>query len=198
MELRIQIILGSTREGRFSEKAGAYIFEELKKREGIQAELIDLRDWPLPFYDQPFTPSSATGPYSHDIANKWKEKVGEADGYIIILPEYNHGYPAVLKNALDWVFNEWNNKPIGFVSYGSAMGTRSVEQMRQVAVELQMVPIRNAVHLPVEVLRALRAAENPLDPELWESLREPLDKVNGFFDQLLWWARVLKPAREQK
>ncbi len=194
--LKILIILGSTREGRFSEKPGRYMFDELSKVTGVEAELIDLREWNLPFYDQSAPPSSIKVPYTHDIANTWKAKVGEADAFIIIAPEYNHGYPAVLKNALDWVYKEWNNKPIGFVSYGSAMGTRSVEQLRQVAVELQMMPIRNAIHLPLDMFRGAVAV--PYDAALFKPLREPMDRVQGFFDQLLWWAQALKAAREQK
>ena len=196
--LNIHVILGSTRKERFSEKPGTYIFDELKKREDVTAELIDLRDWPLPFYDEPASPSYTKGPYGNELGNKWKAKVAEADGYIIIAPEYNHGYPAVLKNALDWVYYEWNNKPVGFVSYGSVLGARSVEQLRQVAVELQMVPIRNAIHIPSNVYMAAMNETTPVNPELFKPLREPMDRVSGFFDQLVWFATTLKAARQAK
>jgi NAD(P)H-dependent FMN reductase len=93
--------------------------------------------------------------YSNELGKKWAAKIGEAHGCIIVTPEYNHGYTADLKNALDWVFLEWNNKPVGFVSYGSAVGARAVEQLRQVVIELQMVPIRNAIHIPIEVSLAV-------------------------------------------
>jgi len=151
MKLKIHIILGSTRPGRFSEKPGKWILGELQKKEGIEAELIDLRDWTLPFFNESKSPSSMKGePYSLEIANEWAKKVGEADGFIIVTPEYNHGYPAVLKNALDYVYDQWNNKPVGFVSYGGVSGgTRSVQQLRQVVIELQMVPIRNGIHFPL-------------------------------------------------
>jgi NAD(P)H-dependent FMN reductase len=125
--------------------------------------------------------------------------VAEADGYIVISPEYNHGYPAVLKNAFDWVYGErWAKRPVAFVSYGSTLGARSVGAIRQVAIECQLVPIRNAIHIPGDLYKAIGAAQNPLDAELWKPIREPVDKVTGLFDQLLWFARALKSAREQQ
>src|SRR5665213_2869794 len=148
--IKIQIIMGSTRQGRFVEQPAKWIFEKAKMQEGIEVELIDLRDWPLPFFDEAVSPSMNKGNYTNELAAKWAKKVGEADGYIIVTPEYNHGYPGVLKNAIDYVYGEWNNKPVGFVSYGGvAGGTRSVQQLRQVAIELQMVPIRNGIHIPM-------------------------------------------------
>ncbi len=115
-KIKIQIILGSTRPKRFSEKPGKWIFEELTKREGVEAELLDLRDYPLPFFNEPVSPTRLNGQYSSDVATKWVNKIAEADGYILVTPEYNHGYPAVLKNALDYPYNEWNNKSVAFVA----------------------------------------------------------------------------------
>ena len=197
--LTIHVILGSTRKGRFSEKPGTYIYGELARREGVKAELVDLRDWPLPFYDEAGSPNSLKGNFLSELGKKWNDKVAEADGYIVINPEYNHGYTAVLKNAFDWVYGaHWAQKPIGFVSYGSTLGARSVGQIRQVAIECQLVPIRNAIHIPSDVYKAVASATNPLDPELWKPLREPVEKVGGLFDQLLWYASALKAAREKK
>ena len=109
-----------------------------------------------------------------------------------------HGYTAVLKNALDVIYTEWNRKPVGFVSYGSAVGARSVEQLRQVAVELQMAPIRNAIHIPVDIFFATMMGEGPTGSEMFEPIRKGLmgDPVERFFNDLLWWARTLKAARE--
>jgi NAD(P)H-dependent FMN reductase len=196
--LKIQIIIGSTRQNRFSDKPARYIFDELKKKEGVEPELIDLRDWPLPFFDEPMGPGMLKGNYSNELAKKWAAKVGEADGYIMISPEYNHGYTAVLKNAIDWVGPEWNQKPVGFVSFGSAGGARSVEQLRQVAIELQMHPIRNAIHLPLGVYLAVMKEKLPVSPELFQPLREGMggDKVETFFNELINLARTLKAARK--
>lgn len=193
---KIHVIIGSTRQNRFSEKPAQYIFDELKKKEDIQAELIDLRDWPLPFFDEPMSPGMLKGNYSNDLVKKWAAKIGEADGYIMVTPEYNHGYPAVLKNAIDWLFTEWKNKPVGFVSYGNAGGARSVEQLRQVVIELQMLPIRNAIHIPVEVYLAVMKEKVPVNPELFKPLREGMrgDRVEVFFNELIKLANTLRAS----
>ena len=195
--LTLHVIIGSTRQHRFSEKAARYVFDELKKKEDVHAELIDLRDWPLPFYDEPISPAVNKGNYSNELGKEWAAKIGEADGYIMVAPEYNHGYSAVLKNALDWVFPEWNGKPLGFVSYGNAGGARAIEQLRQVVIELQMVPIRSAIHIPVEVYLAVRNENVPADPELFKPLREGMrgDRVESFFSELITLAATLKAAR---
>ncbi|HLX12932.1 MAG TPA: NAD(P)H-dependent oxidoreductase [Bacteroidota bacterium] len=195
--LKIQIIIGSTRKNRFSEKPARYIFDELKKRNDVKAELIDLRDWPLPFFDEATSPVANKGIYANELGKKWAAKVGEADGYIMVTPEYNHGYPAVLKNAIDWVFPEWKGKPVGFVGYGSSGGARAIEQLRQVVIELHMVPIRTAVHIPVEIYISMMNEQAPVNPELFKPLREGMrgDRVKAFFDELIAAAGALKPSR---
>ena len=196
--LTIHIIIGSTRQNRFCEKPARYILDELRKREGVRAELIDLRDWPLPFYDEPISPAMNKGKYSNELGKKWAAKVGEADGYIMATPEYNHGYSAVFKNALDWVFPEWNGKPVGFVSYGNAGGARAIEQLRQVVIELQMVPISSAIHIPTEVYLAVRNENVPVKPEFFKPLREGMrgDRVETFFNELINLAKTLKAMRK--
>lgn len=201
--LKIKIIIGSTRQNRFSEKPAQWIFEEAKKLEGVEAELLDLRDYPLPFFDEPVPPSMfemTKHEYKNEAAKKWTSKIAEADGFVIVTAEYNHGYTAVLKNALDYVYKEWNRKPIGFVSYGSAVGARSVEQLRQVAVELQMAPIRHSVHIPTDIFMAAMTGQGPSDPqEMFAPIRKtPMgDRVQIFFDDLLWWTKALKTARTE-
>lgn len=144
----IYVILGSTRPNRRGEKVAEWFMEAFGNYEGLNFELIDLADWNLPFLDEPKSPSA--GDYQHEHTKKWAKKIDKADGFIIITPEYNHGYPAVLKNALDFLYAEWNGKPVGFVSYGGAAGgVRAVEQLRQVAVELQMHPLRGQVAIPI-------------------------------------------------
>src|SRR5579884_661034 len=146
--LKIKVIIGSTREGRFADKPACWIFNELKKREGVEVELLDLRDFDLPFFNESKTPSSITEPYQNEVVKRWTAKIAEADGFVMVTPEYNHSFSAVLKNAIDWVYKEWNKKAVAFVSYGSVMGGRSIEQLRLVAVEVQMAPVRAAVHIP--------------------------------------------------
>lgn len=185
--VRIQIILGSTREGRFGYRVANWFYKIAAAREDLTAELIDLRDWQLPFFNEARPPAS--GHYAAE-AQAWAEKVAQGDGFVIITPEYNYGYPAVLKNALDHIYHEWNNKPVAFVGYGgSAGGSRAVQQLREVAIELQMAPIRAGIVMPFA--RRLFNEDGAIKDESYEG------RANALLDQLLWWARALKAARAE-
>ncbi|KKW12939.1 MAG: NADPH-dependent FMN reductase [Candidatus Gottesmanbacteria bacterium GW2011_GWB1_49_7] len=127
-----------------SEKVAPWVLAEAKKHTEAEFELIDLRDWPLPFYNEPTSVTGLTK-YSIPLAEKWSEKIRQGDGFLIVTPEYNHGYSAVLKNALDYLYTEWHRKPVAFVSYGGPVGgSRAVEQLRLVSIELKMVPVRES------------------------------------------------------
>lgn len=129
--VNVKIILGSTRQGRFSDKPGLWILEKAKERKDIDAELLDLRDYPLPFYNEPISPSVVkNSAYSSEFAREWAEKIKNGDAFIIVTPEYNYGISGVLKNSLDSVYAEWNNKPVAFVAYGAVGGARAVEHLR--------------------------------------------------------------------
>jgi NAD(P)H-dependent FMN reductase len=193
--LKVKIILGSTRPGRFSDKLGTWVVEQIQKRSDskdvIEAEILDLRDYLMPFFDEAVSPSAAKTPYTNPAVVEWAAKIAEADAFIVISPEYNHGYSAVLKNAFDYLGKEWNKKPIGFIAYGSVGGARSVEQLRLVAVELQMAPIRAAVHIfsPWTFLDE--------KGELKAGALDQYDQAaGGFLTQLIWWSNALKTARE--
>jgi len=187
----ISVIVGSTRPGRFSEKPARWIFRHLEKRAEVEARLLDLRDFPLPFFDQPVPPAMpGRPPYEHEVVKRWTAEIGRADGFIIVSPEYNYGPPAVLKNALDWVYPEWNRKAVGFVSYGSALGARGVLQLRTTAIELQLAPVRSVVHVPTA---ALWTHFNGGDVE--GELEELAGQAGVLIDDLLWWASALKSAR---
>src|SRR4029077_18973650 len=137
--MTISVIIGSTRQGRFSEKPAQWILQEFRKRAAIEARLLDLRDFPMPFFDQPLPPAMpGRPPYEHDVVQTWTGQIAASDGFVFVTPEYNYGPSAVLKNAIDWVYPEWNRKAAAFVSYGSAMGSRSVQQLRETAIEIQM------------------------------------------------------------
>jgi NAD(P)H-dependent FMN reductase len=184
---KIHVIVGSTRPGRVSEGIAKWALG-IAQRLGLDAELVDLRDWPLPFYAEVGPPKMLGGQYSTPVATKWAAKVKEADGYLIVTPEYNHGYPAVLKNALDYCYDEWNGKPVAFVSYGGvAAGTRSVGQLRQVVAELQMFDLRDAVHIPF-VNKAIDAAGAPQDPGFTKAAELTLAKLVAA-------AEMMKPSR---
>ena len=188
----IKVIAGSTREGRFSDKAAAWIVEEIKKQEGVVVEALDLRDYGMPFFNEPMSPSFKQEPYKNEAVARFTKKIEEGDAFVIITPEYNHGTSGVLKNALDWVYQEWNNKPVAFVSYGSVGGARAVEQLRLNTIELQMAPIRNSVHIPGEQYFSMLFG-NTTPSELF-SLQ--LKQAETMITQLMWWTRVLKNARE--
>ncbi len=186
--INVGIILGSTRPGRVSEPVGAWVLERAKAFEGWKPEVIDLRDWPLPFFNEKASIMALNGGYSVDLAKAWSKKIAALDAFIIVTPEYNHGYPAVLKNALDYLYPEWNNKAVSFVSYGGVGGARVVEQLRLVVSELQMHDTREAVHI-MNVWSALTEQGFKAE-EVYEK------KLGGLFAQLNWWAKALKTARE--
>lgn len=190
--LKIKIILGSTRPNRFSEKPGKWLLEFARKKKEVEFELLDLRDYPLPFYEEPVSPIMIQdGAYSNEICRKWASKIREADAFIIVSPEYNHGISGVLKNALDSVYAEWNKKPVGFIAYGGVGGARAVEHLREVAIELQMVPLRNAVHIP-QHWNLLDEKGNLKEGSL-DSFR---DAAESLISQLLEWAEILKAVRK--
>jgi len=190
----ISVIVGSTREGRFGEKPAQWILQHLMKRDGVDARLLDLRDYPMPLFHQPATPATrGRPPYKNDVVMRWTAAIAQADGFIVVTPEYNYGPAAVLKNAIDWVYPEWNRKAIGFVSYGSAMGARSVQQLRHTAIELQLAPIRSSVHIPV----ATRLAHYR-GGDVEAGLAELEAPARALIDDLLWWTAALKAARGRK
>ena len=187
----ISVIVGSTRQGRFSEKPARWIWQHLKKRDGVDARLLDLRDYPMPFFDQHSTPAMPGRPaFEHDVVQKWTAAIERSDGFVFVTPEYNYGTSAVLKNAIDWVYSEWNRKAVGFVSYGSAMGARAVQQLRETAIELQLAPIRASVHIPVATLWA-----HYQGGDVEAGLAQLEAPANALMDDLLWWTAALKRAR---
>jgi NAD(P)H-dependent FMN reductase len=181
----IQIILASTRTQRRGEPIARWFTELAAARGDLSFELVDLAELSLPLLANASPPMSIQ---SRDgAAHQWSQKVAAADGYVVVTPEYNHGYPASLKNALDHLFSEWNRKPIGFVSYGaSAGGVRAVEQLRQVAIELDMVPIRRQI----AIARVWAAIDDT------GALRQPpIDEAHALLDDIVWWATTLRTGR---
>jgi len=188
----ISVIVGSTRQGRFSEKPAQWIFRHLQKREKIEARLLDLRDFPMPFFDQAAPPAMpGRAPYENEVVKRWTAEIAAADGFVFVTPEYNFGPSAVLKNAIDWVYPEWNRKAAAFVSYGSAMGARSVQQLREAAIELQIAPVRSSVHIPVATLWA-----HYQGGDVDKGLAELETPAKTMIDDLLWWTTALKTARK--
>lgn len=185
----IGIVIGSTRSGRFGEKPAHWIQGTAAQRPDLAIELIDLREYPLPFFDEPVSPIYA--PPKNEVAKRWAAKLKSLDGFIVVTPEYNHGPSAVLKNAFDYAYGEFNRKPIGFVGYGGVGAARAIEQLRLVASELQMAPVRSAVHIGmVEFLAILREGKD------FGDFGHLVEAAKGLLDDMAWWARALKTARE--
>ena len=192
MSLKIKIILASVRNGRFGDKPAQWILNHAKKIKGVSFELLDLKDYELPTFKEPISPSYVPGKYGKKEVDAWAKKIGEADGFIIVTPEYNHGYPATLKNNIDSIYKEWNKKAVAFVSYGSTGGARVIQQLREVSIELQMSPIRNSVHIMSPWL--LTEKDGSLKPGVLDVYDT---NAKNLLTQLIWWAEALQTARKK-
>jgi NAD(P)H-dependent FMN reductase len=190
--IAMSVIVGSTRQGRFSEHPARWILQHLQKRDRIDARLLDLRDFPMPFFDQAVSPAApGRAPYENAVVQRWTAAIGGSDGFVFVTPEYNYGPSAVLKNAIDWVYPEWNRKAAAFVSYGSALGARGVQQLRETLIELQMAPVRSSVHIPVAT-RWAHFQGGDVD----KGLAELETQAQKMIDDLLWWTMALQTARK--
>jgi NAD(P)H-dependent FMN reductase len=183
---RIGIILGSTRPGRNGEQVAKWVYDIASRRSDAEFELVDLRDFPLPHLDEPLPPSM--GQYQNEHTKAWADKIASFDGFIMVTPEYNHSTSGVLKNAIDYLYAEWNNKAVGFVSYGAVGGARAAEHLRLVAGELQMADVRQQVALSL-----FTEFEN-------FSVLKPSDfnvaAVDTCLDQVIAWSAALAPLRQ--
>jgi NAD(P)H-dependent FMN reductase len=187
---KLAIVVGSVRSNRFADHAAQWIDEIARRRGDFDVELIDLKDYPLPLFAEETSPAYA--PSKNEVARRWQKKMAEFDAYIFTAAEYNRGPTAVLKNALDYAYTEWNNKPVSFVGYGGVGGARAVEQLRLHAIELQMAPIRTAVHILFPAYLAVVKEGKTLND--FDYLNQ---NANDMLDQLAWWTNALKAAREQ-
>src|SRR5712691_5293245 len=185
---KIAIIIGSTRPGRNGEAVAKWVSEIAQKRTDAEFELVDIRDFNLPLLDEPMPPSM--GHYSKPHTKAWAAKIGSFDGYVFVAPEYNHGVPGALKNAIDFLFAEWNNKAAGFVSYGGAGGARAVEHLRLVLAEVQIATVRNQV-----LLSMFTDFENF---SVFKPAPQQEKSVNAMFDQVIAWGGALKTLREKQ
>lgn len=186
-KLRLAVIIGSTREGRFGETVARWFLDRAQQRDDVEVDLIDLRDTPLPVVQQ--AGPVGAGVYASPEVRAFAGRIGAADGFVVVTPEYNHGYPASLKLAIDSVYPEWKAKPVGFVSYGGVSGgLRAVEQLRPVFAELHTVTVRDAVSF-AGARRQFDSTGVPADLERANLAAAKL------LDELTWWARALRDAR---
>ena len=183
--IRIGVILGSTRPGRRGEQVARWVMDQAKSRRDAEFELVDLADYPLPHLDEPLPPSM--GQYQNPHTQDWAATIARFDGFVFVTPEYNHSTSGVLKNALDYLYAEWNNKAMGVVSYGAVGGARAAEHLRLIAGELQMADVRTNV-----ALSAFTDFENFTDLKPGAHQGQALDKL---FDEVVAWSEALAPLR---
>lgn len=188
---RIAVVIGSTRETRFGTKPAEWIFNLARQHPDFEVELVDLKDFDLPFFNE--AASNLWMPSKDPKAVAWQEKIGTFDGYIFVVAEYNRSITGALKNALDQAYKEWGRKPAAYVGYGSVGGARAVEHLRLINVELQMVPTRSGVHIggsdfykihPIAGNQPISAIEEAIGPS-----------ARTMLDELAWWAKATKTAR---
>ncbi len=183
---RVAIILGSTRPNRNGEAVAKWVYEIAQKRGGAEFELVDLADFNLPLLDEPIPPSM--GQYSKQHTKDWAAKIASFDAFVFVTPEYNHSTSGALKNAIDFIYGEWNNKAAGFVSYGSAGGVRAVEHLRLIMAELQVADVREQVALSLFTDFENHSVFKPA------TMHE--QKVGTMLNQVISWGTALKGVRE--
>jgi NAD(P)H-dependent FMN reductase len=189
--LKVGLIVGSTRPNRFADIPMRWLVEGAAARRDLQLAVLDLRDFQLPFLNEPASPMAVGGVFTEPDAQAWCKRIGEFDAFVALVAEYNHGPTAVLKNAFDSALNEWQRKPIAFVGYGGVGAARAIETLRGVVVELQMAPIRHEVNIAREPFLGILQKDRSLnDYEYLVRSREAM------FDHLAWWGEALKAARQ--
>jgi NAD(P)H-dependent FMN reductase len=184
--MHLQIIVGSVREGRVSLPVAEWARQEASARNDFTVELVDLKTWNLPMFALRKPP--ILGGYEDETQRRWARNVSRADAFLFITPEYNHSFTPALKNALDYLYGEWNRKPAAFISFGQALGARAIEQLSLVLLELRMVPLAQAIQLR-DVHSRIKNDRFVADPQ-------DATRLHRALDELAWWTTALKSARE--
>lgn len=186
--LNIAIVLGSTRPGRIGEAVARWIYEIASRRSDARFELVDVNDYHLPLLDEPIPPSM--GRYQHEHTKRWAAKIAHFDGYVFVTAEYNHSVPGALKNAIDFVFAEWNNKAAGFVSYGSAGGARAVEHLRLIMAEVKVATVR---------AQAMFSLFNDFENfSVFKPAPHKEPAVTAVLDEVIAWSAALQSLRQKR
>jgi NAD(P)H-dependent FMN reductase len=183
--MHLQVILGSIREGRRSAPVAQWAFERAARHSEFTVELVDLKDWNLPLFSLEKFPTE--GNYEDPLQQRWAETIARADAYLFVTTEYNRGYTSALKNALDYLYAEWNRKPASFVAFGNAEGARAVQQLKLVLNELEVAPLPTAVHLRDVTKKIVDGVFHAAEPEE--------KRFEVMFKELRWWADALAKAR---
>lgn len=189
--LKFALIIGSTRIGRFADKAAEWIVAGAQARSDFALDVLDLREHALPMFNERTMPTYGGGSDPEPLGEAWRALLSGYDGFIATAAEYNHGPTAVLKNALDSGYRGWRRKPIAFVGYGGVGAARAIEHLRGIAIELQMAPVKQEVSITRDVFVPVRQQGKTLDdfPHLAQAR-------TATFDDLVWWGKALKAARD--
>jgi NAD(P)H-dependent FMN reductase len=189
---KIALIIGSTRPTRFADKPAQWMLKQAQGRDDMDVEVVDLADFPLPFFAE--VASNLRVPSTDPQAIRWQQTIASFDGFIFVVPEYNHSIPGVLKNALDQAYVEWVRKPFTAIAYGSAGGARALEHLRTIGIELQMVPVRSAIHIGGSDFMAVfpMGGNKPIE-DIEAAI---LPSANAALDDLSWWVKATKVARD--
>jgi NAD(P)H-dependent FMN reductase len=187
-DLRIAIIVGSTRPGRRGADVAAWVLDAARRHGGATYEIVDLADHPLPFLDEEMPP--IMGSYAGEHTRAWASTIASYDGFVIVTPEYNHSIPGVLKNAIDYLFAEWNDKAAGVVGYGAENGARAAEHLRQVFGELRLPVVRQYVGLSLyhDFEGFTQLAPRP----------QLTGHLDAMLDEVTTWARALRRVRAER
>jgi NAD(P)H-dependent FMN reductase len=183
-ELRIAVIVGSTRPGRKGKDVADWVVDQAERRKATY-ELVDLVDFPLPHLDEATPPGY--GQYTQEHTKTWAAKIAGYDGFVFVTPEYNHSTSGVLKNAIDFLYNEWSNKAAAFVAYGSLGGSRAIEHLRGISAELQIADVRQQLSFSL--------FDDFEDFTTFAPRLQHVDAASVLFDQVESWAAALKPLR---
>ena len=190
--LKVGMIIGSTRPNRFADNVAPWLVKGAAERKDLRLTVLDLRDFKLPFFNEPAPPAFTGGVYRQPEAEAWRKRIDEFDAFVATVAEYNHGPTAVLKNAFDSAYLEWQCKPIAFVGYGGVGAARAIETLRGVIVELQMTPIRQEVNIGLEPYLGIVRDGRSLDDYEYLALGRA-----ALFDHLVWWGEALKAVRQR-
>lgn len=188
MSTKIGLIISSVRSNRFADKPLAWFQKRLAARGGVEIEVLDLREWDLPLFDEQGPPAAVQVQSARAVA--WEKKLNELDGFVVLTAEYNHSMTGALKNAFDYAWTGWQRKPIGCVGYGGVGAARAVEHVRQVAINLRMVPLAPAVHIGGADFVKLSNGASFAD--IGDHLEKP---AADLIDDLLWWTNTLQSAK---
>lgn len=183
MSVKIGIVIGSTRPTRVGKKVTDWFHSQIKDISGAEFEIIDLLAEDLPFLSEPESPAS--GNYQQQKTKDWSAKISSYDGFILVTPEYNHGYPAPLKNAIDMLFHEWSKKPVAFVGYGGLGGGRAIEQLIPVVARVGMVPLATTTFNVLNVWTAFDEDGNIKE-------ENTMGNKEKLVENLVWWANQVK------